>query len=71
MKIFVATRLIAGLPKSLVFVVPDSVSATDVMAQTKPKFTWSLMAVEGACIEVVSTAKDVAEVLANDIKEFT
>lgn len=63
MNIVVATRLVAGLPNSIVFIVPDTIGAEDVRAHVPVKLGWSLATISGDCLEVMSSAKSIASVL--------
>jgi len=60
--IIVATRLVCGLPKSIVLIAPDAVTAHEVLAQVKGR-GWSINIFTGDCVEVVSNAKDIAKLL--------
>lgn len=63
MNIVIATRLVAGFPRSIVFVVPDTVTADDVRSHVPVKLGWSLATITGDCLEVVASAKAVAKIL--------
>ncbi len=67
MNIIVATRLVAGLPKSIVFITPDTVTAHGVLGHLKGKMGWSVNIFTGDCVEVVTDAKQVAKLLKDNM----